>query len=127
MDQNVIRTDLLPETMALWIIAVLAAFGVAAWALCHWAVKRYGSNKFNVWTRALMGVPLGVIACWLVLQFLGRMMFLATPWSLFFAAVLGAVSIEAVSAFYAHECARVPPRTAKWLVALRMAAVAKRT
>ena len=124
MDQNVIRTDLLPETMALWIIAVLAAFGVAAWALCHWAVKRYGSNKFNVWTRALMGVPLGVIACWLVLQFLGRMMFLATPWSLFFAAVLGAVSIEAVSAFYAHECARVPPRTAKWLVALRMAAVA---
>ena len=124
MDQNVVRTDLLPESMALWIIALLAAFGVAAWALCHWAVRRYGSNRFNVWQRALLSIPLGTIACWLVLQALGRMMFLATPWSLFFAAVVGAVSIEAVSAFYGHECARVPPRTAKWLVACRMAAVA---
>ena len=71
----------------------------------------------------VISVPLGTIACWLVLQMLGRMMFLATPWSLFFAAVVGAVSVEAVSAFYGHECARVPPRTAKILVACRMAAV----
>ena len=124
MDQNVIRTDLLPETMALWIIALLAVMGVAAWVLCHWAVKKYAANKLNVWYRGLLSVPLGTIACWLVLQMLGRMMFLATPWSLFLAAVMGAVSIEAVSAFYGHECARVPPRTAKILVACRMAAVA---
>ena len=124
MDQNVVRTDLLPESMALWIIAVLAVAGIAAWAACHWAVKRYGSNKFNVWFRGLMGVPPGTIACWLVLQALARTMFLATPWSLFLAAIVGAVAIEAVSAFYGHECARVPPRTAKILVACRMAAVA---
>ncbi len=124
MDQNVIRTDLLPESMALWIIAVLAAFGVAAWVVCHWAVKKYAANKMNVWWRALLSVPLGTIGCWLVLQFLGRMMFLASPWSLFFAAIVGAVSIEAVSAFYGHECARVPPKTARILVACRMAAVA---
>ena len=43
MDQNVIRTDLLPESMSLWLIAALAAFALAAWAACHWAVKRYGS------------------------------------------------------------------------------------
>ncbi len=124
MDQNVIRTDLLPESMALWIIAVLAAFGVAAWVVCHWAVKKYAANKMNVWWRALLSVPLGTIGCWLVLQFLGRIMFLATPWSLFFAAVVGAFAIEAVSAFYGHECARVPPKTARILVACRMAAVA---
>ena len=124
MDQNVIRTDLLPESMALWIIALLAVFGVAAWVVCHMAVKRFAANKLNVWYRGLLSVPLGTIACWLVLQTLGRMMFLATPWSLFFAAVLGAFAIEAVSAFYGHECARVPPRTAKILVACRMAAVA---
>ena len=124
MDQNVIRTDLLPETMALWIVAVLAALGVAAWAVCHWAVKRYGSNRFNVWYRALMSIPLGTIASWLVLQTLAKMMFLATPWSLFLGAAVAAFSIEAVSAFYGHECARVPPKTARILVACRMGAVA---
>lgn len=124
MDQNVVRTDLLPETMQLWIIAVLAVFGIGAWVCCHWAVKRYLTNKFNVWYRALFSIPLGTIASWLVLQTLGRMMFLATHWSLFFGSILSAFSIEAVSAFYAHECARVPPRIAKILVACRMAAVA---
>ena len=49
MDQNVIRTDLLPESMALWIIALLAVFGVAAWVVCHMAVKRFAANKLNVW------------------------------------------------------------------------------
>lgn len=124
MDQNVIRTDLLPESMALWIVAVLAAFGLAAWIACHWAVKRYGSNRFNVWYRALMSIPLGTIASWLVLQSLAKMLFLATPWSLFTGAAVAAFAIEAVSAFYGHECARVPPRTARILVACRMGAVA---
>ena len=124
MDQNVVRTDLLPESMQLWIIALLAIFGVASWVCCHWAVKRYLTNKFDVWYRALFSVPLGTIASWLVLQTLARMMFLATPWSLFFGAILSALAIEAISAFYAHECARVPPKTAKILVACRMAAVA---
>lgn len=124
MDQNVIRTDLLPESMALWIVAVLAAFGLAAWVACHWAVKRYGSNRFNVWYRALMSIPLGTIASWLVLQSLAKMLFLATPWSLFTGAAVAAFAIEAVSAFYGHECARVPPRTARILVACRMGAVA---
>ncbi len=123
MDQNVVRTDLLPETLSPWLLAVLAVLGVAAWVACHWAVKRYGANKWNVWQRALLSVPFGTVASWLVLQALSRVCFLATPWSLFLAAVVGAVSLEAVSAFYVHECARVPPRTAKLLVACRMAAV----
>ena len=88
MDQNVVRTDLLPESMQLWIIALLAIFGVASWVCCHWAVKKYLTNKFDVWYRALFSVPLGTIASWLVLQTLARMMFLATPWSLFFGAIL---------------------------------------
>lgn len=124
MDQNVIRTDLLPESMALWIVALLAVFAVGAWVACHWALRRYGSNKFNVWYRALMSVPLGVIASWLCLQTLAKTMFLATPWSLFFGAVVSALSLEAVSAFYTHELARVPPKTAKVLIACRMGAVA---
>ncbi len=123
MDQNVVRTDLLPESLAPWLLAVLAVLGVAAWVACHWAVRRYGANKWDVWQRALMSVPFGTVACWLVLQALARVCFLATPWSLFLAAAVGAVSLEAVSAFYVHECARVPPRTAKILVFCRMAAV----
>ena len=124
MDQNVVRTDLLPETLALWLIAVLAVLGIALWAGCHWALRRYGSNKFNVWQRGLLSVPFGTVACWLVLQTLARVLFLATPWSLFLSAAIGAFAIEAVSAFYVHECARVSPRTARVLVACRMAAVA---
>lgn len=124
MDQNLMRADLLPVSTALWIIACLAVFGVAAWMLCHWAVRKYAAGKINVWWQALLGVPLGTIGCWLVLQFLGRLMFLATPWPLFTSAVALAASLEAVSAFYRHECARVPLRTARILVACRMAAVA---
>ena len=123
MDQNVVRSDLLPESMALWVILALAVLAVAGWATCHWALRRYGSNRFNVWCRALLSLPAGTIASWLVMQALGRFMFLATPWSLFLAALVLAVAVEAVSAFYGHECARVPPRAAKALVALRMGAV----
>ena len=124
MDQNVIRTDLLPESMETWLLAALAVFGVALWMGCHWALRRYGSNKFNVWSRALMSVPLGTAGTWFVLQFLARLVFLATPWPLYLCALAGAVALELVSAFYVHECSRVPPRTAKILVACRMAAVA---
>ena len=124
MDQNVIRTDLLPESMATWLLATLAVLGVALWMGCHWALRRYGSNKFNVWYRALMSVPLGTAGTWFVLQFLARLVFLATPWPLYLCALIGAVALELVSAFYVHECSRIPPRTAKLLVACRMGAVA---
>lgn len=123
MDQNVVRSDLLPESMELWIVTVLALIAIAAWIGCHWAVKRYGSNRFNIWYRALMSLPIGTIASWLTLQSLAKTMFLATPWSLFTGALVTALSIEAVSAFYGHECARVSPRTARILVACRMGAV----
>ncbi|MGN0854439.1 MAG: hypothetical protein ACI4R9_02835 [Kiritimatiellia bacterium] len=124
MDQNVIRTDLLPESMATGLLAVLAVFGVALWMGCHWALRRYGSNRFNVWRRALMNLPLGTAGAWFVLQFLARLVFLATPWPLYLCALAGAAALELVSAFYVHECSRVPPPTARILVACRMAAVA---
>ena len=43
MDQNVIRTDLLPESMETWLLAVLAVFGVALWAGCHFSpgIRKY--------------------------------------------------------------------------------------
>lgn len=124
MDQNVIRTDLLPGSMATWLLAVLAIFGIALWMGCHWALRRYGSNRFNVWYRALMSLPLGTAGTWLVLQFLARLVFLATPWPLYLCALIGAAALELVSAFYVHECSRVPPQTARILVACRMVAVA---
>ena len=124
MDQNVIRTDLLPESMATWLLAALAVFGIALWMCCHWALRRYGSNRFGVWSRMLLNVPLGVVGMWTVLQLLARFVFLATPWSLLLCALIGASALELVSAFYVHEASRVPPRTSKILVFCRMAAVA---
>ncbi len=124
MDQNVVRTDLLPESTAIWVLALMALVGVALWCFGHWALKRYCTNKFSVWARSGMCVPLGFIASWCVLQLLARFVFLATPWPLFVGAILSALAIEAVSAFYTHECARIPDRMARILVACRMAAVA---
>lgn len=124
MDQNVVRADVLPDSMPLWLLALLAALGVAAWVACHWALRRYASNKLNVWQRALAGFPAGLIGSWLVLQFAARLVFMQTPWPLILVAAVSAASLEAVSAFYVHECARISPRSAKAVVAFRMGAVA---
>ena len=123
MDQNLIRTDLLPPSVTTGALVFLACSGIAAWIFCHWALRRWGSAKFGVWSRALFALPVGVAGGWLALQAVARFCHLATPWPLFLSAVVAAVSLEAVSAFYAHECARVSPRTAKLLVFCRMAAV----
>ena len=124
MDQNVIRPDLLPESFSAWLLVTLAGVAVLGWVVFHWAVRRFGSNRFNVWYRALFSLPIGTVASWLVMQALARFLTLGTGWPLFFAAVLAAASLEAVSAFYGHECARVPQAVARTLVALRMTAVA---
>lgn len=124
MDQNVVRTDLLPESFSAGLLVALAVLGVAAWVACHWLIRTRCANRFNVWVRALLSVPAGTVASWLVFQALARAMFFSTTWSLFFAAVLAAVSFEAVTAFYAHERVRIPARTGRILVACRLGAVA---
>ena len=57
------------------------------------------------------------------LKQLGRFFFLATTWSLFFSAVVGASAFEGVAALYQHEKARVPKKSGRWIVALRLAAI----
>ena len=123
MDQNLVRTDLLPETMPIVVLVALAAAAIAAWVVTHWVLK-HKFQKIRVVYRALMVVPFGVMAVWLCLQTLSRFLFLATSWSLFFAAVVGACAFEGVAALYQHEQSRVPRRAGRWLVALRIAAMA---
>lgn len=123
MDQNLIRTDLLPGAIPSSILWTIAVFGLVLWGVAHWALRRYGSNRFNLWLRALIGIFPGTVAWWLGLQAASRIVSFQTPWPLLALAVAGGVAIEAVSAFYGHECARVAPRTGRVLVACRMAAV----
>ena len=123
MDQNLNRADLLPESISTGLLLALAAFGIAAWAVSHWALRRYGSNKFGLWVRALIGVIPGTAAWWLSFQALSRFVFFQTSTSLPVLSVVGGMVLEAVSAFYVHEGARIPPRVARVLVACRMAAV----
>lgn len=123
MDQNLNRADLLPESISTGLLLALAVFGIAAWVVSHWALRRYGSNKFGLWVRALIGVIPGTAAWWLSFQALSRFVFFQTSTSLPVLSVVGGMVLEAVSAFYVHEGARIPPRVARVLVACRMAAV----
>ena len=123
MDQNLARTDLLPDTMPIAALIALALFAFAAWAIAHWVLK-HKFQKIKALYRALMVVPLGVIAVWLCLQTLSRFLYFATSWSLFFAAVVGACAFEGVAALYQHEQSRVPKRAGRAIVALRLASIA---
>ena len=122
MDQNLVRTDLLPDTMPISVLVALAVAAIAAWAVAHWVLK-HRFQKIRLLYRSLMVVPLGVMAVWLCLQTLGRFFFLATTWSLFFSAVVGACAFEGVAVLYQHEKARVPKKSGRWIVALRLAAI----
>ena len=122
MDQNLVRTDLLPETMPIGVLVALAVAAIAAWTVAHWVLNRRFRNVRLLY-RALMVVPLGVMAVWLCLQTVSRFLFLATSWSLFFASVVGACAFEGAAALYQHEQTRVPAKAGRWMVALRLAAI----
>src|SRR5574344_950391 len=97
MDQNLVRPDLLPATIPVVVLWVLALAGLAVWVAAHWFVKRRLRSVRPVY-RLLMLLPFGTIASWLVLQALSRHLFLAVSWSLFLAAVISGFAFEFVAA-----------------------------
>ena len=123
IDQNINRADLLPATIPLAVLAVLAVLGIAAWILLHrWLHRRRETIRARV--RLAILLPVGTAACWCLYQLAGRLLFLAGPWPLWLAALATAASVEGVSLFYERECAAVDPRIARRLVLMRMLAVA---
>ena len=40
MDQNLVRTDLLPDTMPIGVLVALFLAALAAWVVAHWVLNR---------------------------------------------------------------------------------------
>ncbi len=122
MDQNLLRSDLLPATIpaaALWLLA-LATF--AAWlAVRSWAARRWGRESRR---RFLAAFVAGAVAWWALLQAVGRIVLLSSPCPVALAATIAAAALEAVSSLYARDCSRVSGGAVRRaIVALRMSAV----
>ncbi len=123
MDQNLVRTDLLPMVMPTAVLVGLALASTGAWIAAHYLVKRF-LRRLRAAYRVLLVMPIGIISSWLVLQASARFLFLATSWSLFFSAIVAAAALESVAAIYEHEKERVPRKHGRAIVALRLAAIA---
>ena len=123
IDQNLNRTDLLPATLPLAVLAALAVVGVVVWVIVHRALRR---RRETVGARARFAIllPVGTAATWCLYQFAGRILFLAGPWPLWLASLATAASVEGISLFYERECAAIDAAIARRLVLMRMLAVA---
>lgn len=122
MDQNLTRPDLLPITVPDFVIWLIAIATISGWVLAHIWLK-HRDSKFRPRIRFLMVFPLATVACWSVIQCLGRYFFLAGYWHVFFVALLAAAAIECVSILYEHECKNLKPKVGRQLVGCRIAAI----
>jgi len=113
---------LLPLSMPTAAVVVLAVAAVLAWIGSHFVARRLPSK----WARALfffVRIAVGCGALWLAFNALGRALLLATTWSIWAPALIGAVATESVIALYALERRTVSRRAGLALVVLRMALV----
>lgn len=118
MEQAYLRPDVLPPSVPTFALAALAAAGLAGWVVLHAFVRRrFRSPK----VRLGILVPAGTLACWTILQFCARMLFLAGRGHLLFWAFLSSACIESISWLYEREASRIKNRR------LRAAVVACRT
>ena len=121
IDQHLSRADLLPPAVPTAALAVLAVVGLVAWIVVHRTLRR---ESFRPRARLFILLPVGSVATWCLYQFAGRLLFLASPWPLWIAALVTAASVEVVSILYERECAVIEGSIARRLVLLRMLAIA---
>ncbi len=121
MDQNFVRTDLLPSTVSSLALWALALAGLALWVLVH----RFVVQKKGLMIRVRLGIliPTGTAASWAIMQLIGRTIFLAGHWHLLLMAFLAGTSLEVVSFLYHRESSRMRKRVGTALVACRMGAI----
>ena len=118
-DQN--RHDLLGADFPAWMIALLLLVALAAWAGSHWVKDRF-AGFLHGWPWLAVRVVLVTVSIWLGWQLLGRIFVLETSWSLWFAAAIGGVAIEAIWWIYGLEKQLVLPWRGRLLLALRLLA-----
>ncbi|MDF1861517.1 MAG: hypothetical protein P1U87_14970 [Verrucomicrobiales bacterium] len=103
----------------------LAAVG-ALTALLLWIITLVVRRRFPqlapLWIAA--GLVLAGLAIWLTLQFLGTFLSLATSWPLLVLVMGGALAAELLVLLYNFERTLVKPVRGRWLLALRLGALA---
>ncbi len=105
-----------------WLILLLAAAFAAAWIILHRLEARRKRPSFELKNNAPRWA-VGVLALWLCLHALSRIVALATNWPWILLALLGATAVEAVPELYRVERKAIKPELGKYLAALRMTAV----
>ncbi len=148
MDQNIGRTDLLPDTIPVLILLTAAVVALAGWYVLHAylgkKLKRsihveggataedpnapqaklpMSRQLFDLSLRWLPCVVVGTVAVWVTLQVVARGLFLSGAMSLWGFSLLTAMLIDGIALFYEHECEIVPKKFARWLVLMRLLAV----
>lgn len=122
MEQSFIREDLLPITIPIFILGLIAVVAIVGWVLAHvWLKSR--ADKFRPRNRFLIVLPVATIASWAVIQCVGRFFFLACHWHVFIVALLAAGSIEGVTILYEHERKTIKKNVGRRLVGCRVAAI----
>lgn len=122
MDKDLGRTDLLSANVPTFIVLLMMVVLVAAWFFAH-RLKDRMPNGVSRWAYLCARITVGTVAMWSVWQFIGRLLVLETNWSLWFASLVAAVSIEGVLALYQWERSIVSPRLGRALAWLRGVAV----
>jgi hypothetical protein len=120
MGDNGRHPGLLPDAIPTGVVVAIAILALAAWALTH-VLKRRGHGRSARAAFFLVRVLVGCGALWLTFNALGRGLLLATTWSLWVAALVGAAATESAAALYGLERRTVSRAAGAALVALRLA------
>ncbi|NLB69011.1 MAG: hypothetical protein GX804_04930, partial [Lentisphaerae bacterium] len=75
MDHNISRPDLLPLTVASLLLWIMTVAGIITWIIVHRKIVRKTSLRREIRMGILL--PSGFVASWLMMQLLGRYVFLA--------------------------------------------------
>ena len=123
LDPTTLRPDLLPDSVPLAVLALMALGMFLAWIIFHRVLCRR-RERIGIMVRFLAVTPVAVAAAWCLFQAVARVFWLAGGWSLWTAAIVCGIATEGVALLYEHEALIVPRRYARGLVFCRLAAIA---
>lgn len=116
-----LRTDLLPSSLPTFWLAVIVLLALAAWCGLH---ARGIRRKQPPALRFVTAAPVGALAVWLALQLAARWIHIATPWPLWTLALVWIGAVEGAVLIYHHERMIFRPAARRFLLALRLGAIA---
>lgn len=118
------RPDLLGSEVHTAFVWLLAAVLLGAWVISHIFSRRVLHSRSARFAGAIIRLVIGMVALWAFWQAVARHLVLETAWPLTLCGFIGSAAIEAVIALYQLELKIVSRRAGRWMLALRLTAVA---